>query len=358
MQGIQFYQAVDALASQNGCAALTAVEGGYLGRKALFLGQQDTWRLIWPPKPDPWTDLCRIWLGEISGVKQTGIYTTGAGQVFCELFSGEKKLVVCGGGHVSIPVIQIARMTGFAVTVLEDRPEFADRAKKAGASAVICAPYAQGLAQVAGDADTFFVIVTRGHLYDQICLEAILNKEYAYIGMMGSRKRTGIVKQNLAGSGYAKAVIDGIHTPIGLVIGARTPQEIAVSVLAEVIAVKNKLPDGGFEREILDAVLNGTESIGVLSTIIRREGSAPRDVGTKMLVRPDGSCIGTVGGGSAEAQIKEQALRLLRSGRAQIEIMHADLSGKEAAKEGMVCGGTLDVMLEVVSKKRDGNSDC
>lgn len=360
MQGIQFYQAVAALDSQNGCVALTAVEGDYVGKKALFLKKGDTWRLIWPSEPDPWTEVCRIRLGEMSGAQQTGIYATDKGRVFCELFSGEKKLVVCGGGHVSIPMIQIARMTGFAVTVLEDRPEFADHAKKAGASAVLCAPFAQGLAQVAGDADTFFVIVTRGHFYDQICLEAILKKESAYIGMMGSRKRTGILKQNLAERGYAKTVIDGIHTPIGLSIGARTPEEIAVSVLAEVIAVKNKLPAGGFERKILDAVLHGTggQPAGVLSTIIRREGSAPRDVGTKMLVRADGSCIGTVGGGSAEAQIREQALRLFRSGRGQIEIIHADLSGKEAAKEGMVCGGTLDVMLEVISEKRDGGSKC
>ena len=94
-------------------------------------------------------------------------------RLFCDCLGGEKRLVICGGGHVSMPVIQLGAMMEFTVTVLEDRPLYANNARRAGAHQVICDSFENGLDQTKGSKDTYFIILTRGHRYDQICLERI-----------------------------------------------------------------------------------------------------------------------------------------------------------------------------------------
>ncbi len=286
----------------------------------------------------------------LAEVSKTGIYGSQMDTVFCEMLAGEAEIVICGGGHVSVPVIQIGRMLGCQVTVLEDRAEFAGHARQAGASEVICRPFEQGLETIAGGKNVYFIIVTRGHRYDQICLERIAKKEHAYIGMMGSRKRTAAVKQALIENGADADVINRVYTPIGLEIGARTPEEIAVAVMAQLIQVKNKNPGSGFPQGMLDAILDEKRAAGrkVLATIISRTGSAPREVGTKMLVLADGSCIGTIGGGCAEAKILQKAQHLLEDGVKKFQLCQVDMTGREAEEEGMVCGGAIEVMLEVL----------
>ena len=150
------------------------------------------------------------------------------------------QLVICGGGYVAIAVVKIGKMTGFSVTVLEDRPLYADYARAAGADTVICDTFENGLAQVAGGKNTFFVVVTRGHRYDKECLEQICEKPAAYVGMIGSRRRVALLKEQLFGQGISKEWLDVLHAPIGLDIGAETPEEIAVAIMAEIIAEKNK----------------------------------------------------------------------------------------------------------------------
>ncbi len=278
-----------------------------------------------------------------------GIYESGFGKIFCETPGREKKMVVCGGGHVSIPLIQIGRMMGYRVTVLEDRPKFADNARKAGASEVFCEPFAERLAKIQGDADTYFVIVTRGHRYDQECLFHIAGKQHAYIGMIGSRKRAAAVKAAVIEQGADPAVIESVYTPIGLAIGAQTPEEIAVAIAAQIIQVKSKKESSSFPPEMMDAVLD-EKNAGqpkVLATIIRRRGSAPREAGAKMLVLKDGTCLGTIGGGCAEAEIQNKARLMMREGT-KAELCRADLSADAAQEEGMICGGVIDVLLERV----------
>lgn len=280
---------------------------------------------------------------------------------FCERIRRTPKLVVCGGGHVSMPIIHMGRMLGFVVTVIEDRPKFADNARAAGADRVICEPFASGLSQISGDSDTWFVIVTRGHRYDSECLAAILKKHYAYVGMMGSRRRTAIVKDQLEKAGVDREILDAVHTPIGLKIGAETPEEIAVSIMAEIIQVKrekNKSSGGntgGYSEEILSCIF-GADTDGddaekkqkVLATIISRRGSAPRSVGTKMLIFEDGTAIDTIGGGCIESEIIQKALLMMRMERPDFQICKVDMTASEAEDEGMVCGGVVEVMLERV----------
>ena len=231
--------------------------------------------------------------------------------------------MICGAGHVSIPVIKMAVMMDCEVIVLEDRPMYADHARMAGASQVICEPFEEALDKIQGSADTYFVILTRGHRYDQICLEKIAAKEHAYIGMIGSRRRTALVKQSLAEKGVDQEVLDAVYTPIGLDIGAQTPAEIGVAIIAEIIEVKNrKKRTYGYSKEIMRA-LTAQEPYPekkIMATIITRHGSAPQGLGTKMLIYRDGRCVGTIGGGCMEARVIQIA-RLMAAGEIKQKLL-------------------------------------
>ena len=271
-------------------------------------------------------------------------------RIYRERIGRTPKMIICGAGHVSMPIIRMGKMLGFMVTVIEDRPKFADHARAAGADQVLCEPFADGLSKIRGDSDSWFIIVTRGHRYDTECLEAILRKPYAYVGMMGSRRRVAIVKDQLEAKGVCRETLDGVHTPIGLKIGAETPEEIAVSVMAEIIQVKNAgSGKGGYSPELLDAVLDPDDSREkVLATIISRKGSAPRSVGTKMLIRADGTTVDTIGGGCIESEVIRKALLMMRAEDEGFRLCTVDMTADAAEDEGMVCGGVVEVMLEKV----------
>ena len=288
---------------------------------------------------------------ELEEAPDTGCFEAAGERVYVEKIGRRPKLVVCGGGYVAVAVIRMAVMTGMEVTVLEDRPTFADNARRAGAANVICEPFEQGLDKVEGNSDTYFVIVTRGHRYDQVCLEKIAQKEHAYIGMIGSRRRTTMVKQTLVEKGIDKEVLDKVYTPIGLDIGAQTPVEIAVAIMAEIIEVKNKKKRTcGYTKEIVKAVLDREDypEKKVMATIVKRKGSAPQGVGIKMLVLRDGKCIGTIGGGCMEANVTQKALLMAAGKGPEIALCKVDMTGADAEEEGMVCGGVVSVLLELI----------
>ena len=323
---------------------LTVLEGEAVSEKALLIDGE----IVWESKKKGYFERH---LEKIKDVTESGMLTVDGVKIFCDTLGQEKQIVICGAGHVSIPVIKMAVMMDCEVIVLEDRPMYADHARMAGASQVICEPFEDGLDKIEGSADTYFVILTRGHRYDQICLEKIAKKEHAYIGMIGSRRRTALVKQSLAEKGVDKEVLDAVYTPIGLDIGAQTPAEIGVAIMAEIIEVKNrKKRTYGYSKEIMRA-LTTQESYTenkVMATIISRHGSAPQGLGTKMLIYRDGRCVGTIGGGCMEARVIQIA-RLMAAGESrQARICHVDMTGNEAEEEGMVCGGEVDVFLEIV----------
>lgn len=337
-----FFETVQALNAGGQNVAVTVLEGEYAGEKAVFSDK----KLIWKSRE---TGFFSQYSDAVFENLKCSIEEKCGTRLFCDVLGQEKRLVICGGGHVSIPVIRIGTMMGWHVTVLEDRPKFADDARRAGADTVICMPFEEGLAQIKGSSETYFVILTRGHRYDQTCLGEIVKKEHAYIGMIGSRKRSAIVKANLIKSGCDKAVLEELASPIGMNIGAETPEEIGVSIMAEIIEVKNKKNrTGGYSKEILNMLLSEEEKDirKVLVTIVGRRGSAPRSVGTKMLVLEDGRLIGTIGGGCVEAEVQRTALRMMHE-EAAIKICHVDMSESDAEDEGMVCGGTIEVVLEV-----------
>lgn len=281
---------------------------------------------------------------------QTGVCKMGESMVFAEELWQAPVCVICGAGHVGIPMIRLASFAGFEVIVVEDRPSFADQARKAGADRVICGSFEKGLEEIEGGQQTYFVVMTRGHRYDEVCLKMILKKSYAYTGMMASRGRAARMRTLLLEQGFSQEKIEEIHTPIGLSIHAKTPEEIAISVIAQMIEVKNSSGAKAFcDREILEAIIHKEgEEPWVLATIIRRAGSAPRDVGTKMLLTETGSTIGSVGGGCMEAEVIRSARLWLREKKAPVKIITADMSGVQAEDAGMVCGGRIEVLLEVI----------
>ena len=286
---------------------------------------------------------------QITETPQIGIYEIEGQKFFIEHLKRQAHLENRGGGHVSQQVIELAGKVGFHVTVLEDRPYFADRAREAGADLVLCDAFEKSLQGIAGTPDTYFLVVTRGHRFDRACLEQILKKPYAYVGMMASRGRSALLKKQMAGDGFDRKALDEMHTPVGLSIHAETPEEIAVSIVAELIQIKNQTKKTAGYDSLLMEYLTGVKEPGqpkVLATIIARRGSAPRSIGTKMLVLGDGRIIGTIGGGCMESEVQHQCLRLLREENEKSRIVCADMTVSQAEDEGMVCGGTIDVFLE------------
>lgn len=271
---------------------------------------------------------------------QTGIAEYTGARVFLEPIAGARRLVVCGAGHVALCVIRLGVALGFDITAIEDRPEFAEKAREAGARRAICQPFTDALDALDGGDDTAFVVMTREHAHDVDCLRRILRKPCAYAGMMGSRGRSAQIRRQLVEEGFDAGRVDALRMPIGIPIGARTPEEIAVSVAAEIISVMNAADPGeGWPQGMLEALCTPHEP-GVLAMIVEKRGEAPRRPGTKMLVMGDGRFIGTVGGGYAEAEILRLAGEMLRDGDKACRLMSIDMN-----KGPTFCGGEIEVFL-------------
>ncbi len=105
-------------------------------------------------------------LRELADMEESRMLSFGERKIFAEVLRKPARLVICGGGHVAQQVVSLAKRTGFTVTVLEDRPYFADEARRAGADQVICQDFSKGLNEISGNSDTYFLVVTRGHRYD------------------------------------------------------------------------------------------------------------------------------------------------------------------------------------------------
>lgn len=175
-----------------------------------------------------WTKVETFFMEDQGGVKYRMLW---------DRISNPWNAIVFGGGHISQPLVQMLSMLDFAVTVVDDRPEFANRSRFPGACNVICKSFHQAFSELSIDSDTAVMIVTRGHKYDMECLRATMHSEARYLGMIGSKKRVKEVLGVLRDEGAPKDLESRIKAPIGLDIKGETPAEIAVSIVAEVISV-------------------------------------------------------------------------------------------------------------------------
>lgn len=157
--------------------------------------------------------------------------------VFLEPVLPEPHLLILGGGHVGQKVAILAKEVGYRVTVVDDRPEFANRQLFPQVDEVICESFASALDKIPIDPSTYIVIVTRGHRHDYYCLRRVISSPAAYIGMIGSSRKVKGIIEGLEAEGIPRERLARVHAPIGLDIGAETPAEIAVSILAEIIQV-------------------------------------------------------------------------------------------------------------------------
>jgi xanthine dehydrogenase accessory factor len=153
------------------------------------------------------------------------------------------RLVIFGCGHVGQAVAQIAALTGWELTVVDDRLTFANPDLFPVGTRVICDGFTRAIEVIQPGENDYIVIVTRGHQYDRVVLEALAGRKLAYAGMIGSRRRVRDLLENLESEGVSKEWLNLLHSPIGLAIGAETPEEIAVSIIAEMIQIRRKGAD-------------------------------------------------------------------------------------------------------------------
>ena len=159
---------------------------------------------------------------------------TGA-EYFIEAYTTPPQIVLCGGGHVSKAIYSVAKNLGFRVYITDDREEFASEERFPDIDGVVALKPEDALPNLPINPNTFIVVATRGHRYDNVALEAAAKTPAKYVGLMGSKRKTIMIYEDLIRSGLALDRIKEIRSPIGLDIHARTPDEIAVSIMAEIL---------------------------------------------------------------------------------------------------------------------------
>jgi len=169
---------------------------------------------------------------------EIGMVCGGVMDVFIEPIGPPPTLYIFGGGHISLSLAKIGKMLEFRVVVIDDSPEFANRERFPEADEILVRDFGSVYPQLEINEPSYIVIVTRGHLSDEMVLEQALKTNALYIGMIGSKKKIKTVYSHLQSRGISKEVLQKVHAPIGLEISAETPEEIAVSILAEIIKVK------------------------------------------------------------------------------------------------------------------------
>ncbi len=271
--------------------------------------------------------------------------------LYTRRFLPPERLILLGGGHVSLALYEAALPLGFAVTVADDRPAFASFTRFPKAKEVICDSFENALPRLNIGAGDFVCVLSRGHRDDVTCVKYLLQgNEPRYLGMIGSRRRVKGLFELLAEEGFDKDRIGRIHAPIGLSIGAVTPQEIAVSIAAELIAARHALPAGegilpqqNSDLDALRFLADGSRPAALL-LVLSVKGSTPVKGGALMGTDKLGNSAGTIGGGCGENQAILAARRLMGTGKSLI--VTVDMTRDVAAMEGMVCGGTMDVLIE------------
>ena len=156
-------------------------------------------------------------------------------EYFIEAYTTPPQLVICGGGHVSKAIAPVAKTLGFRVFITDDREEFADKERFPEADMVVALKPEDALPQLPINPNTFIIVATRGHRYDNVALAAAARTSAKYAGLMGSKRKTILIYEDLVRMGLPMERIKEIRSPIGLDIHARTPEEIAISIMAEVL---------------------------------------------------------------------------------------------------------------------------
>ncbi len=264
-------------------------------------------------------------------------------------------LVILGAGHIALALAPIAITAGYDVTVVDDRPEYAVPGRFPGAR-VVSVPWATVGAFLPAAGFLAVALLNRSYDHDVACLRALWSNSRGrmadYIGMIGSRRRVAAVRAEAERAGVPADWLEQVHAPIGLDIGAETPGEIAVAVMAEVVLARHRGEGAGrpsrqrgmgADWPRLDRPAGSRLAV---ATVVSTRGATPRKAGASMLVWEDGHIAGTAGGGGGEEEIRQAALEVLRQGVAKIT--NVEFTADPGETGARICGGVMTVLVEPV----------
>ncbi len=285
--------------------------------------------------------------GESVEIIQSGktLYSDGdiKGEYLTEYIKAEPHIVVFGAGHVSKALYEAARLLRMEVTVIDEREETANKERFPEAE-VICISYDEFFSSSSSFFRPYFVIMTHGHAYDSKALEWCLKQPSSYIGMIGSKAKVAATFEKMREKGFREEDTKYVHAPIGLKIGAVTPEEIAVSILSEIISVFRSIKTAFTISDKYLSDVSGKK--GICARIIAKTGSAPRAIGSELFYSAlEDKFYGTVGGGAVEKATEDECRKLSESGD-KSKIIHFNLSPK--GDLSMTCGGDVDMLFSRV----------
>ena len=179
-----------------------------------------------------------IFTESYSLTEDEGMLCGGKAEVLFESIGKEEKLLIFGAGHIGQSMAPMAKQLGFHITILDNREEYATSNRFEQADQVISGPYQEIVKQVQFTEHTYVLIVTHGHTHDEEVLEYCIQQPFNYLGMIGSKNKSRTVLKHLKEKGISQDLLDRVQTPVGINIGSETPAEIAISILAEMVAVR------------------------------------------------------------------------------------------------------------------------
>jgi xanthine dehydrogenase accessory factor len=213
----------EVLGSAQGGLGDAALDRATLEQAAKFLGSRADTRVVQVKEFAPE-------LGEWSEAK-----------ILLERIQAEPRLVICGAGHVGASLAKLASLMGYRTTLVDDRAEFVTRQSfpEKNIELIAAGNWSEDVQAAVGNGrGVSIAIVTRGHSEDEQCLRAVIGIDVDYVGLIGSKRRTNIVLQRLRENGATEERIEKVHAPVGLDIGAVTPEEVALAIMAEIVAVR------------------------------------------------------------------------------------------------------------------------
>jgi xanthine dehydrogenase accessory factor len=172
---------------------------------------------------------------------ESGLCVLGEGLLYLP-FEPLERLLILGGGHVGLALARAALSLDFAITIVDPRPEYSDPGRFPAGTVCRREDFSQAIAAFPSGPSSYVVVVSPGHLGDLDCARELLGGEYRYVGVIGSRRKSRMLIEALVAEGFDRDKVEALRMPIGLDIGAQTPEEIAIAILAEIIAVRHEAP--------------------------------------------------------------------------------------------------------------------
>ncbi len=191
----------------------------------------------------------------------------GEREYYIEAYTTQPNLVLVGGGHISHAIAPIAKSLGFRIFVIDDRKEFSNNKRFPEAEKTLVSEYNNGIKKLVPNANTFIVVATRGHRHDDDAVAAALHTKASYIGLVGSKRKAVLIFEKLISRGFTEKQIKDIKSPIGIDIGARTPEEIAISIISEILSFR--LGGTGNSMKLESKITNKAISKGKTSKIAK-----------------------------------------------------------------------------------------